>query len=129
MLQQFSSTQSYSSPQRSMTKILQLLKAELAQSKDISSRFFLVQQHKSVLKLFPNTSHPGLNALAMISEVLKQNRLSITPSSPIKSSSIFIIALESFLGTCYLNILSFGQSILHASKNSFAITISMASHN
>lgn len=82
-----------------MTKLLQLLKVELAQPRDISSHFCLVQQHKSIVKLFQNIFYSGLNTLAMISQLLEQaQHYSLL-------TYIFIIALETFLGTYYLNIL------------------------
>lgn len=78
-------------------KFLQLLKVELAQSKAISSHYWLVQQHKSIMKLFQNIFHSGLNTLAVISQLLKQNRLNITPSSHIKALVYSSLHLSHFL--------------------------------
>lgn len=78
-------TQPYNIQLRPLTKLLQLLKAELAQSKTISSHFLLIQKHKSIMKLFQNIFHCGLNTLAMISQLLKQSRLNITSSLHIRA--------------------------------------------
>jgi len=110
-----------------MTKFLQILKVELAQSKDISSYLCLVQQHKSFTKVFQNIFHSGLNTLVMVSQFLEQaQHYSLLTH---KSASIFIVALESFLGAYYLNILFFGHSILRAIRKPFASTISMVLYN